>query len=336
MQQKFCLGGTLSRVENVKELVGQPMDESAPSRRAALCPVITVPIDSLKPPDSPRLAGVDEQHARALAESGAALPPILVHAPTRRVVDGMHRVRAAVLRGRREIEAKLYDGDDRDLFVLAVEANIAHGLPLTLTERTAAATRIVSSHPHWSNGAIAAITGLSDKTVASIRSRSTPENPESNTRMGKDGRTRPLSSTEGRRLAGLLLRENPGLSLREIARAAGVAPSTVMNVRERLDAGQDPVPTRPRGAKNAKRARKPHRPPSDPADTLRALRNDPSLRLSESGRALLRWLDTHTVDAAGFAQLSSGIPAHCSSVVASLARANATTWAHIADSLETE
>ncbi|WP_093588444.1 ParB/RepB/Spo0J family partition protein [Lentzea waywayandensis] len=293
-------------------------------------------IDSLKPPDSPRLAGIDEQHARALAESGVELPPILVHAVTRQVIDGMHRIRAAVLRGRREIEARLYDGDGRDLFVLAVEANIAHGLPLTLAERTAAATRIVSSHPCWSDGAIASIAGLSDKTVASIRCRSRPENPESNTRIGKDGRARPLSSAEGRRLAGLLIQENPGLSLREIARAAGVAPSTVLDVRERLNAGQDPVPTRLRGAKSAKRVRKPRGSQSDPADTLRGLRNDPSLRLSESGRALLRWLDTHTVDAAGCEQLLSRIPTHCSSVIASLARANATTWAHIADSLEVE
>lgn len=302
-------------------------------------PVVTVPIDSLLPPDSPRLTGVNEQHARALAESGAELPPILVHAASRRIIDGMHRVRAAVLQGCGEIRARFCGGDSDDSFVLAVEANIAHGLPLSLAERTAAATRIVRSHPYWSDGMIATVAGLSDKTVASIRQCSTPEIPESNTRLGRDGRARPLSAAEGRRLAAMLLQEDPTASLREIARAAGVAPSTVLDVRQRLVAGRDLVPARQRRPPRAVARPKQEKPPApvvDPATTLHGLRNDPSLRLSESGRALLRWLDAHTVDSADCDVLLSGVPAHCSSVIAALARANASTWTGIAQRLENE
>ncbi|WP_220378005.1 hypothetical protein [Streptomyces inhibens] len=48
-----------------------------------------------------------------------------------------------------EIGVKFFDGSEKDAFVLAVESNVHHGLPLTLSDRTAAARRIVKSHPEW-------------------------------------------------------------------------------------------------------------------------------------------------------------------------------------------
>ncbi|MFC7729983.1 hypothetical protein [Actinomadura keratinilytica] len=69
------------------------------------------------------------------------LPPILVHRRTMRVVDGMHRLRAARLQGRCEIGVRFVDGPDADVFVAAVRANIGHGLPLSLADREAAAAR---------------------------------------------------------------------------------------------------------------------------------------------------------------------------------------------------
>ncbi|MEV0372122.1 hypothetical protein AB0I10_20205 [Streptomyces sp. NPDC050636] len=62
-------------------------------------PTAMVPIIALRPADSPRTAGESSDHVRKLAELTTPLPPIVVHRPTMRVVDGMHRVRAAVLRG---------------------------------------------------------------------------------------------------------------------------------------------------------------------------------------------------------------------------------------------
>jgi ParB-like chromosome segregation protein Spo0J len=48
-----------------------------------------------------------------------------------RVIDGIHRVEAAKLRGAKEIEARLFDGDESASYVLAVQANVTHGLPLS-------------------------------------------------------------------------------------------------------------------------------------------------------------------------------------------------------------
>ncbi|MFD0884088.1 VWA domain-containing protein [Streptosporangium algeriense] len=120
-----------------------------------------VPIADLADSDSPRLDGVNIEHAQGLADSTAELPPILVHRPTMRVIDGMHRLCAAILRGRRTIAVRFFSGSEKDAFVLAVHANVAHGLPLSLADRTASAERVMGSHPEWSDRATATVTGLS-------------------------------------------------------------------------------------------------------------------------------------------------------------------------------
>src|SRR5262245_51146343 len=76
-----------------------------------------VPVEELLPADSPRLSGENETHAWLLAETEAALPPIVVHRETMRVIDGMHRLRAAVLRGQKTIAVKFFEGDEKDAFV---------------------------------------------------------------------------------------------------------------------------------------------------------------------------------------------------------------------------
>ncbi|MGH3782982.1 MAG: ParB N-terminal domain-containing protein [Pseudonocardiaceae bacterium] len=144
-------------------------------------------ISTLLLDDSPRQDGEDNEHVRVLAESEESLPPIVVHGQTMRVIDGIHRIRAAVMRGEEEITAKIYHGTDDDAFVLAVRMNIAHGLPLSRADRTAAAVRIIGSHPQWSNRMVATVTGLSAGTISTVRRRSTAQNAQSTTRVGKDG-----------------------------------------------------------------------------------------------------------------------------------------------------
>ncbi|MGK5734308.1 ParB/RepB/Spo0J family partition protein, partial [Streptomyces sp. URMC 124] len=99
-----------------------------PGLRGVPRPVVKVPVSSLKEGDSPRTGGVDPDHVRALAESPRAFDPILVHRATRQVVDGMHRLRAAVLRGEHEIAVRYLDVPADEVFVEAVTANISHGL----------------------------------------------------------------------------------------------------------------------------------------------------------------------------------------------------------------
>ncbi|MFD0446819.1 hypothetical protein ACFQ10_37820 [Streptomyces indonesiensis] len=200
--------------------------------------------------DSPRIAGENAEHIRVLAESDLAWPPITVHRPTMRVVDGVHRVRAALLRGEERIEAAFVDGTVEEAFVLAVRLNTRHGMPLSRADRTAAATRLVESRPRWSNRRIAEIVGVSPTTVATLRDRSTGRTGQSNVRAGRDGRVRPLGAgaAEGRRRAVRVIRSRPDASLREIAAEAGVAVATARDVRQRLRVGEDPVPPRLRAA----------------------------------------------------------------------------------------
>lgn len=314
-----------------------------------------VPIDSLLPSDSPRLDGESSEHARALADSDAVLPPILVHRATRRVVDGMHRVRAAVLRGQDEILAVYLDGDEDDAFIVAVESNIAHGLPLSVADRTAAAARIIAIRPQWSDRKIASVSGLAATTVGAIRRRSTDENGQSNAtaRVGLDGRVRPLNTASGRMLASELIKRSPEASIREIAAAAGVSPSTALDVRRRLRDGADPLPERHRladdKAAEQERAGRVRRsaPATDRSDgtarpvpavdresVLRNLRKDPSLCFNDAGRALLRWLDSHSAGLEEWKQHTDTVPAHCTRTIAELARLNGQAWQELAEHLE--
>jgi hypothetical protein len=112
-------------------------------------PVFHVAVESLLPADPPRSGRVDEVHAALLAETDPGLPPIVVHRPTMRVIDGMHRLHAAARKGQREIAVRFFDGSEAEAFVLAVELNISHGLPLSLADRKAAAGRILAAHAGW-------------------------------------------------------------------------------------------------------------------------------------------------------------------------------------------
>ncbi|MFC8448370.1 ParB N-terminal domain-containing protein [Kitasatospora sp. NPDC057223] len=137
-----------------------------------LSPVEVVPVSLLLPADSPR-ARENPEHVRSLAASDAVFPPVIVHRATMRVIDGTHRIRASVLRGRKQVPVRFFRGTVQDAFVLAVEVNARHGLPLTPADRITAAERIVRSHPRWADRAVASTTGLSVAAVASIRRRAT-------------------------------------------------------------------------------------------------------------------------------------------------------------------
>jgi ParB-like chromosome segregation protein Spo0J len=269
------------------------------------------------------------------------------------VIDGSHRVVAARLRGHDAIEAQFLDCEDEEAFVLAVEANVAHGLPLSLADRTSAAKRIVATHPDWSDRGVASVTGLAHKTVGSIRRRLSGEVPQPNTRRGRDGRVRPVDAAKGRREASRLLVDRPDASLREIARAAGVCPATVRDVRDRLRRGEDPMSPRRRDGEPSEvsipSARKPltsaqlravpastPRTPReiDPSELMRQLRKDPSLRFPASGRVLLRLLDVATTGPREWELLRNTVPAHCTPLIAAAARECAQAWHEFATDLE--
>ncbi|MFD1048943.1 ParB/RepB/Spo0J family partition protein, partial [Kibdelosporangium lantanae] len=192
--KSVSLAKVMSGVGQMQRL-GTP--ESEPSSILVPTTSTVVEIALLRPADSPRKVTLDEEHVRNLAQMGADLPPILVHRPTMRIIDGTHRVQAARLNGEETIRANFVECPEDDVFVLAVRTNIAHGLPLSLADRETAAARVLLSHPMWSDRSIAEVTGLSAKTVCAIRRRSTEESQQSNMRYGRDGRARPLDGTAG-------------------------------------------------------------------------------------------------------------------------------------------
>lgn len=309
-------------------------------RRQEPATTVKVPIASLRPADSPRLAGEDTAHINSLAASTAAFPPITVHRASNRVIDGMHRLRAAMLRGEAEIEVCFYDGAEDDAFVLAVATNVRYGLPLSHDDRLAAVTRIIATHPEWSDRRIASVSGLSRRTVA--QSRGAADHAATAARVGKDGRSRPVDNVAVRARVAELIRERPDASLREIARNAGVSPSTVMRVRQRLsdedsdrgeeaDAGGGPT-----FGDFTDRPVTLHEHEQDVTVALRLLATDPSLRFNAAGRALLRQLNVHLRSRGQWQRLHDLIPAHCAGIVAPLARDIATTWYEFAERLEAQ
>jgi ParB-like chromosome segregation protein Spo0J len=285
---------------------------------------------------SPRLSGENLEHTRRLAEVADLLPPIIVHRQTMKVIDGLHRMRAAQLRGEQTIRVQFFTGDDAAAFLLAVEANIAHGLPLSLSERKAAAVRLIAMFPDRSNRLIAASAGVSDKTVASLRS--TAESPRSNARTGADGRRRPVDGANRRRRAAQLVEHLPDTPIREIAKQAEISVATALDVRRRVARGEDPVPpgvTRLRSVSgSAPRSRSTRRYRArDPHLVLQVLRADPALRSSETGRGLLRWLHSHAIDNTECVELVKTAPPHCSELIADLAETYGEFWYALADQL---
>ncbi|MGW3148269.1 ParB/RepB/Spo0J family partition protein [Streptomyces sp. NPDC001177] len=298
--------------------------------------VVEVDISSLSTTYSPRSCGTDPEHVEALVVAEATLPPIIVHRDTMRVIDGLHRLRAAERRGQKKIAVRFFDGTESDAFVLAVESNIAHGLPLTMADRKRAAGRIVTSHPHWSDRMIASVTGLAPGTIAELRRRSLGGVNAQASRLGKDGRVRPLNSTEGRRLASELIAQDPGLSLRQIARAAAISPETARDVRNRMSRGEDPL----RISSHRRNAEQASTTTVTPATTYRTrvrdrtaaverLKADPALRYSETGRALLRLLNLHAMSTEEWQEIIDNVPSHCGGIVADLASECAGMWAEL-------
>lgn len=202
-----------------------------------------VPIDALSFGLSPRTERYDPKHVAALTEVLDKVPPILVHAPTSRVIDGVHRVRAAHLSGRKTIRALMFEGGETEARIEAVRSNVVHGKPLSLAERETAAVGILELVPSWSDRRIADVSGLSPKTVARLRERATDDSAQLRARIGRDGRARPVDPSELRHRIADAVESDPDASNRAIARRTGASQATVRDVRERLKRGESPAPS---------------------------------------------------------------------------------------------
>jgi len=297
------------------------LDGRTISANLELLPVVQVPVAEISAGVTLRRSGPSVQHARALAESDEPLPPIIIQRATMSVIDGAHRLLAARMRGQREIAARLFDGDRASCFVVAVRANVTHGLPLSLADRKAAARNVIRFYPQWSDRMIASVSGLAARTVGGLRHLPGAENSQLDGRIGRDGRARPLNPAERRKVAADIIAEHPEASLREIAQQAGISPETARKVRLQLRDGQSKPPSSPH---------------SDTAESsaLRALGRDPALRSREQGRLLLRMLSALDVLQDHSEEILRDIPLHNMSRVAEAARSCSRAWERFADLAE--
>ncbi len=207
-----------------------------------------VRLDDLAFGEGVRGSGLDEAHVAVLVESGGSWPPIVVWGDENQVVDGHHRVAAARCLGRSHLTAVRLVGSIEDAYVESVRGNVQHGLPLSLTDRRRAARRLLSCHAMWSDRRIAALCGLSGKTIARLRREVPGRGADGDAvvigidaRIGGDGRTRPARSDDVRARIRRALDENPTGSLRSIAAAAGASPETVRSVRGRCHPAETPA-----------------------------------------------------------------------------------------------
>jgi ParB-like chromosome segregation protein Spo0J len=108
-----------------------------------------------------------------LMRDGCAFPPIVVFTDGDGcwMADGFHRLEAARLVGRDTIEAITHRGSQRNAFLFAIFANVAHGLPLTRADKRHVVERLLRDDEwsKWSSRAIARHCGVSAGLVDTMR-----------------------------------------------------------------------------------------------------------------------------------------------------------------------
>jgi ParB-like chromosome segregation protein Spo0J len=269
---------------------------------------------------SPRTQFCDARHVAALAEVIDQVPPILVHAASMRVIDGVHRVHAARSLGRSTIRAVIFRGNEAEAHIEAVRSNVAHGKPLSLAEREVAAQRILELVPDWSDRRIAVVSGLSPKTVGRLRTRATVDSAQSRARLGRDGRLRPVDPAEVRRRVAEAVRLQPDASTRAIAARTGASQATVRDVRQRLSQGASELLGPPARRKKHKQAPAsggdgPPRPEAAPSD-------------------FAAWFEQRSIEDADWQRFVRDLPISRVYEVADACRRYSVSWRNFAIALE--
>jgi hypothetical protein len=287
-------------------------------------PVEQVDINSLKFDMSPRENAEDQGHLNALIDLFPRLPPIIVHASSMQVIDGVYRVLAARALDMPTIRAVLFHGTEADAFVHAVQCNVAHGKPLSLREREAAASTLLGHGIDWSDRRVAEVCGLSPTTVGRIRNLRGNVRPQSS-RIGRDGRARPVDPVELRQRIAETISAFPAASTREIASRSGASQGTVRDVRERL-----------RDGRSVARALEPTHPPAGDNRTSTVVA-DMALTASEDGSEFTRWFESHLVrDDTDWMPYIGAVPKSRVYEIADAARRCGESWQRLATSMEAQ
>jgi ParB-like chromosome segregation protein Spo0J len=297
-------------------------DDPQPYQGLAASVVHDISVADVSVGYSPRHTKVDLDHVAALADVVDRLPPVIVDERTMTVIDGVHRLAAYRSLGRGVIPALLFKGSDMEALVIAIQANIQHGKPLSRSERQEAARALLRSCPDRSDRWVGEVCGVSHSTVAVLR-RSVSE-AEAKVRTGRDGRRRPVDPTLGQAAVARVMAENPTASIRQAAGAAGVAPSTVQRLAAGLvRADSPPLANVTIDVRNNATLRR-----SEP------LVADPALHSSPEGAEALTWLARTAVSVEDLHAHLGSLPLSRVYEVADECRRRARTWAQMADALE--
>ena len=173
-----------------------------------------------------------EEFAQAYTDGGPdALDPVEVVAlPTGRwlLVNGRHRVAAREAIGATDVPAVTVDPGTQDPVQFAYEYGLADAarspMPLTRLEKQHAVARLLTEHPERTDVAIAALVGVSTKTVQ--RARRAPDSPVSHPTavQGSQAMHAPPTTEE---VARTLVRQLDRLwAARSLAMTVGLADTT--------------------------------------------------------------------------------------------------------------
>lgn len=132
---------------------------------------VRIPIDRIFPDEryQPRMKGLVDEHVRLLLSSDPVTWPPLVVTPEKggcAIIDGFHRYEAAKRLGLKELACEIKPSAG---YPEAFEANLKHGLPLSLNDRKAYARWLYENETlegkRLSYREIGRRCGLSDKTA---------------------------------------------------------------------------------------------------------------------------------------------------------------------------
>ena len=283
-------------------------------------PVMRVPIGDVAVGESPRLGHVRLAHLRVMAELAGAWPPLLI-TRSGRIVDGRYRYLAACRLSHTHVDCVVFNGPDSDAFVEAVRRNVTQGLPLTLPERKKAAGRILADRPGWSDRKIAELCGLTHKTVGRLRQDGICQGGEFrhlDARQGRDGKSRAVNPLAVRTRIIEAIEQEPGASLRHLARMSGSTHETVRAVRRRMQ--QAPL--------SSGRGTSDNRLEGSPVNPSR----DAAFISTEGGASFAEWFEQTSISPEWVNYLDS-VPLSRVYEIADEAHRRATAWAEFAAAL---
>lgn len=111
-----------------------------------------------------------EEYTTAM-RNGEDFPPVIVYYDGTKywLSDGWHRVEAAILAGRTDINAEIRTGSYEDALKHSLSANSTHGLKRSQADKKRAIINALNAFPLESNREIARIVHVDDKTVGKYR-----------------------------------------------------------------------------------------------------------------------------------------------------------------------